>query len=388
MKSTVTVLVCAYNDEDTIGVVLKALCELQEPPLEIIVVNDASTDRTRAIVEQFPVTAIHNDRNRGLGYNLNLGLRMAKGDCLAVIQSDCEVLGSDWLQQMMELMDDPAVGVVVSQREIQNFSSQPAGARMFNAVAPQDLTNPSGRPLEQLYCRGKADVYRTQLLRDLQGWDTSFFTAGEDTDLSIRIRQKGLKILLHPKARVRYLFSGRQRSVSGALKKAFLYGQTARLLYRMHGYDGIQARTYLLLLISAGCLFMPFSSYAAAFLLLYSITCRIQVSGGRGIPFVLLIAPVAAILYLAQQKFGIPRSLVAPILPSILITGGLYLLYLSAKNTWRNRRRGEFLWRLPATFAFCILWRLTSGVGYLVGCWSGLFGRSIPKAGSAFVTLW
>ena len=256
MNAPVTVLVCAYNDESTIGIVLQALAQLTYSPLEILVINDASTDRTAQIAQQFPVTLINNETNRGLGFNLNLGLSRAKGEYLAVVQSDCEVLGANWLDQMVESMKENTA-VVVSQRRITDFASLPAGARYFNAVAPQDLQNATGKPVELEYSRGKADLYRTSVLRELNGWNRSFFTAGEDTDLSIRIRQKGQRILLQNSATVRYLFSGRQATVLGALKKAFLYGKTAAMLHHLHGYDGIQARTYLTLLLSIPVLFLP-----------------------------------------------------------------------------------------------------------------------------------
>jgi glycosyltransferase involved in cell wall biosynthesis len=78
VNALVTILVCTYNDESTIGTVLEALTKLTYSPLEILVINDASTDRTSEIVKRFPVNVIHNQTNRGLGFNLNLGLRSIK----------------------------------------------------------------------------------------------------------------------------------------------------------------------------------------------------------------------------------------------------------------------------------------------------------------------
>ena len=277
-RPMVTIVVCTYNDEGTIGTVLDAIVRLRYSNVEVIVINDASTDGTREIVESYQVMAVHNSENRGLGYNQNLGLKMSRGEYLALIQSDCEVLGTDWLDSMVELMQQN-VAVVVSQREIGELRRLPLGARLFNAVAPQDLKNPTGKPMELDYCRGKADLYHRQTLVDLGGWNTSFFTAGEDTDLSIRLRQHGRKILLHPHASVRYLFSGRQVSVGGALRKAYLYGRTAYPLYHLHRYDGIQARTYMTLLLTTALI--PFPTFvhgvAGAALFAYSWSCRIQI---------------------------------------------------------------------------------------------------------------
>ena len=136
----------------------------------------------------------------GLGYNQNLGLSLTKSEYMVLLQSDCEILQTDWLEQMIQLMTDD-VAVVVSQREIHNFAELSAGARLFNAVAPQDLINTTNKTVDQQYCRGKADLYRVSVLRELGGWNRDFFTAGEDTDLSIKIRKLGHRIILHPTAK-------------------------------------------------------------------------------------------------------------------------------------------------------------------------------------------
>ncbi|HSP06602.1 MAG TPA: glycosyltransferase family 2 protein [Acidobacteriota bacterium] len=378
MKPLVTVLVCTYNDENTIGTVLRAITNLAYKPLEVLVINDASTDRTREIVEQFQVLAVHNPANRGLGYNQNLGLELAKGDCLALVQSDCEVLGADWLDRMAELMTGNTA-VVVSQRQIDGFASLPAGARLFNAVAPQDLLNTTAAPVELQYCRGKADLYRTDALRELGGWSRSFFTAGEDTDLSIRLRRCGYRIVLHPTASVRYLFSGRQVSVRGALLKAYLYGKTAFPLYHRHAYDGIQARTYVVLLLSAALLPLPFpgNAVAGAALLVYSLTCRIQSSGTHSVPYAVLAFIASAPLLVLSFFIQRPELAAVPLL-ALTVAGTAYTLYLAGKNTARNYRKGERAGRLPGTLLFCVSWRLLSGVGYLAGAWESLW-KKMPK---------
>lgn len=378
MKPLVTVLVCTYNDESTIGAVLRAITNLAYDPMEVMVINDASSDGTRDIVEQFPVLAVHNTANRGLGYNQNLGLQMAKGEYLALIQSDCEVLGADWLDRMVELMSGNTA-VAVSQRQIDAFASLPAGARLFNAVAPQDLANSTSAPVELQYCRGKADLYRTDVLRELGGWNRSFYTAGEDTDLSIRLRARGYLILLHPTAAVRYLFSGRQVSVAGALRKAFLYGKTAFPLYHLHGYDGIQARTYFVLLLSWLLWPLPFPANAVAggALIVYSLTCRIQTSG-PSISYGMLAFIASAPLLMLSFTVHRPELAAVPLL-ALAAAGTAYTLYLAAKNTARNYAKGERAGQLPGTFLFCASWRLISGIGYLAGAWESLWKKPPEK---------
>lgn len=175
-------------------------------------------------------------------------------------------------------------------------------------------------------------------------------------------------ILLHQKASVRYLFSTRQASVTGSLKKAFLYGRTAVPLFRLHHYDGIQSRTYLTTLVSLVALGLPpLSRWVCGMaLFLYSFTCRIQTSKSKGIPFAFLgiFASIPLIMLNLHRKTADFSMIPAG---SITTAGLAYLAYLSAKNTIRNYRKGEKPGSLPATFLFCVAWRLISGTGYLYG---------------------
>jgi GT2 family glycosyltransferase len=371
MKPLITVVVCTYNDESTIARVLDAVSRFTYNPLEVLVINDASTDRTAGIAKNFNVALIDNPTNMGLGYNQNLGLSLAQGEYMALIQSDCEVLQDDWLEKMVDLMSDD-VAVVVSQREIQNFAELPSGARLFNAVAPQDLENKTGQPQLQDYCRGKADLYRVSALRNLGGWNREFFTAGEDTDLSIRLRNSGHRIVLHPSAKVRYLFSNRQATVGGALRKAFLYGNVAYPLYRLHHYDGIQSRTYAHVLMAAVAIFLPFplNGIAGILLLANSFTCKIQ-SAWRSTSLGILSLIACVPVVMLNSAHGL-RGIMQAIPGGILLAGAAYTGYLSAKNTFRNYRKGEKIYRLPGTFIFALLWRLASGAGYLVGAFKNI----------------
>jgi hypothetical protein len=183
--------------------------------------------------------------------------------------------------------------------------------------------------------------------------------------------------MLHPRASVRYLFSGRQASIAGALRKAFLYGKTAYPLYRLHGYDGIQARQYLTIWLSIVLMPLPAPADAVAGLglFVYSATCRIQTSGGRTVPFAVpgFVAsiPLLVLHFLVHR----PDLTEVPLL-ALAAAGAAYTLYLAAKNTARNHAKGEAPGKLFGTFLFCIGWRLISGIGYMAGAWEALRKRS------------
>ncbi|MCI0412480.1 glycosyltransferase, partial [bacterium] len=84
MNPLISLVVSTYNDESTIGSVLDAISRLTYRPLEVVVMNDASTDHTGGIVRGHAVTIIDNPKNMGLGYNQNLGLSLAKGEYMVL----------------------------------------------------------------------------------------------------------------------------------------------------------------------------------------------------------------------------------------------------------------------------------------------------------------
>src|SRR5262249_6470309 len=91
-----SVVVCTYNGGRTLEQCLRSLLALDYPDYEVIVVDDGSTDDTRAILSRFGrVHAIHQ-ANRGLSAARNVGLRAATGAVVAYTDSDCFV-DPDWL---------------------------------------------------------------------------------------------------------------------------------------------------------------------------------------------------------------------------------------------------------------------------------------------------
>lgn len=100
MPHKLSVIVPAYNEENTIEVVLKKLLEVKldgNMTKEIVVVNDASTDKTEKSVENFlaqhpeaPISYIKHNVNQGKGAALHTGIKAATGDYIIVQDADLE----------------------------------------------------------------------------------------------------------------------------------------------------------------------------------------------------------------------------------------------------------------------------------------------------------
>ncbi len=92
----ISIIVPVFNEAETVAAVVARLLEIDLPaPREIIVVNDGSSDGTRAVLDGLAatprLTIIHADRNRGKGHAIRLGFAHARGTVVAIQDADLEL---------------------------------------------------------------------------------------------------------------------------------------------------------------------------------------------------------------------------------------------------------------------------------------------------------
>ena len=112
---TVSIVIPAYNEEDTIRASVVAALEQTVPALEIIVVDNKSTDATAAIVHALqatypgaPIVYLQQFEVQGLIATRNFGLNHASGEVIGRIDAD-SVLEPTWVEVVQRLFADPAV---------------------------------------------------------------------------------------------------------------------------------------------------------------------------------------------------------------------------------------------------------------------------------------
>jgi glycosyltransferase involved in cell wall biosynthesis len=89
LKSTITIIIPAFNEVASIGNVLNGLRDWRERA-EIIVIDDASTDRTAEIALSAGVRVLRHARNKGYGAALKTGIRAASGEIVLMMDADSE----------------------------------------------------------------------------------------------------------------------------------------------------------------------------------------------------------------------------------------------------------------------------------------------------------
>ncbi len=137
VKKLVSVIIPAFNEEQTIGEVLEALRAL---PLDkqIIVVNDGSTDGTYTVLEElratYEMTVVHCQENRGKGFAIRSGLPYVKGEVVVIQDADMELTPAD-LCELVKPLEKGNVQVVYGSR----FLNGRGNASLHNFIANRIL---------------------------------------------------------------------------------------------------------------------------------------------------------------------------------------------------------------------------------------------------------
>ncbi|WP_240742068.1 glycosyltransferase [Micromonospora zingiberis] len=112
MPPTVSVIVPTHNSSKTLGACLEAIHRQRHPVTEVIVVDDASTDDTRAVAQRFPCRLLVTDRNAGPAAARNRGIQASTGELIFFLDSDCAPEPDALGNALAILRDQPDVACV------------------------------------------------------------------------------------------------------------------------------------------------------------------------------------------------------------------------------------------------------------------------------------
>jgi len=118
MTPTVSVVIAAFDAERFLADTLDSVIAQDHPALEIVLVDDGSTDATPAVAQSYgdAVTYVRQE-NRGLGAAQNLGLSVARGEYVSFVDADDVWLPTKTSRELAVLTDRPAVDLVFAHVE-------------------------------------------------------------------------------------------------------------------------------------------------------------------------------------------------------------------------------------------------------------------------------
>ncbi|MEM5815283.1 MAG: glycosyltransferase [Candidatus Aenigmatarchaeota archaeon] len=191
----VSILVPAYNEEKTIASTLKSLLKLNYPKnkLEIIAINDGSTDNTLKIMRRFRKYGVKviNKQNGGKASALNLGLKKAKGEIIVCMDAD-SIVCKNALRYTIGYFDDPKVGAVASSLKVYKPKTFWQRMQFVEYIYNIFLRKVLAFMDSVFVVPGPFGLYRKKALKKVGGWDEKNIT--EDMELTFKLQKAGYKI--------------------------------------------------------------------------------------------------------------------------------------------------------------------------------------------------
>ncbi len=217
-------VVPAYNEEVYLAACLNSILAQTHAvgiPAEIIVVNNASTDRTREIALSYSGVLLVDEPRKGLTFARQAGLNASTGELIANIDADSR-LPEGWLEQVLV-----------------TFASRPAMLALSGPLVYYDLTPRQCLLVRVFYAtafltyainrfvlrvgsmvQGGNFIVRRHALEDIGGFNLAISFYGEDTDLARRLNAIGeVRFTFH----LKMLSSGRRLHKEGIFTMAMRY---------------------------------------------------------------------------------------------------------------------------------------------------------------------
>jgi len=228
----VTIIVPCYNEEKTVAYTLAALQKSTKQNLEILVVDDGSSDNTSDEVEKFMATdsriRLLKKENGGKSSALNLGFAEAKYDLIVTIDGDT-ILLPETVDELTKPFIDPKVDAVCGNVEVGNVRNLITGFQALEYITTQNFDR---RAFDELNCisvvPGATGAWRRDKVLAVGGYGTDTLT--EDADLTLRLLAAGGVIVYAPEARSR---TEAPETVKGLAKQRFRWSYgTYQCLYK------------------------------------------------------------------------------------------------------------------------------------------------------------
>lgn len=210
MSPKISVIVLVWNGERFLDACLSALLSQAYAPFEVIVVDNASTDASLTVVQKYAsrVRVIRNRYNLGFAAGNNVGIKVADGDVVVLLNQDT-VVQSGWLQAIAETFSDASVGIVGCKGLYPDGRGlQHAGGIVDSATAftrhigwGEADTGQYDLPREPDYVTGSAFAIHRRVLQRLAGLEEQFYPAFfEEIDYCYRARRLGFRVIYQPRA--------------------------------------------------------------------------------------------------------------------------------------------------------------------------------------------
>ncbi len=234
MLPKVTIGLCVKNNGPTIDLTIKSILKTNYPTklLDLVIVDGESKDNTLEIVKKLLKNSnlsynIFSDEGKGLSYARQIVVDNAKGSFIQWVDGD-HIIPKDFIAKQVKFITrDPKLGAAeaITKHVGKNWSSKLEGYTWLY----YGLRRTKFRELESVGSAGT--IYRVEAIKDVGGYDLKIKGAGEDGDLSRRLRKNGWRLSMNPSA---YYYHITRQNLKDLLKEYCWYGYGAYYVGKKH----------------------------------------------------------------------------------------------------------------------------------------------------------
>lgn len=246
---SVSIIIPTKDAPELLGRCLKSVSEKTSyPEFEVILMDNETTDeRALQLMEQYPVRRIPSPNPFNFSRANNQGAMAATGEFLVFLNNDTEIITENWLQYLLYYAEQPEVGAAGALLIYEDRTVQHAGVALgMRGTADHTMR---GFPMGvdgyagSLACAREVSavtaaclMIRKSLFHEIGGFNEHFFTAYQDVDLCLRLRERGLRLICTPQALVVHHESVSRRSYYDMIDRTLLLDQWESMIERGDPY--------------------------------------------------------------------------------------------------------------------------------------------------------
>jgi len=221
IRPKVSIIIRAFNEAEHLGRLLEGISfQKVDFPIETILVDSGSTDRTLEVASGYPVEIVHiTPEEFSFGRSLNMGLASAQGDYCAIVSAHCYPMDERWLADLVAPFAEPRTALVYGRQrgaEKTKYSEEQIFARWFPDQSVDDY--------QVSFCNNANSAIRRAV------WQSHPFDEElpglEDIDWARRVRGEGYRISYQATASVYHVHDeSRQQIYRRYFREALAYRQ-------------------------------------------------------------------------------------------------------------------------------------------------------------------
>jgi len=358
----ITVLVPAYNEEETIAETIESLLKLDYPEnlLEIIVINDGSKDNTSEIAKRYIEQGIRviDKENGGKATALNIGIENSSYDFIATVDAD-SFPDPRSLRNMIGYLSDPGVMAVSSTMRVFSPKKMIQKLQMIEYITASFMRKMASYLDGISVTPGPLSLYRKTLFEKLGGFDRESIV--EDQEIIFRAQKEHYKIRCSLNAVVytktpEHTFRGknslmkqRLRWYRGTIRNLYKYRHLLSSKYGDFGVFIVPISFVFLILsvvvIAYNAYMLVSNAYFNIGLMASNMDIALQPESSHFMIAMVLIVSLI-VLYLSVKYVKEDNNVILPALISMVIYGPLLVLFwilsflteiLGTKVVWKEK---------------------------------------------------